>query len=338
MSIDATASAAQGPEVGSDEWVAQKLQALGTQGEEPDASDPEEAEQGDAPEATATAAAQFSGSTATAAPSWRDVVIPLDDETVPQHFRGKPVVEYENSRRELERQWNEDRRRMRELEAKVAAKETFRELLAEQQRAAAPTPTPSDSYRAAGIDLETDPVLNPTKFFPKQEQLILEKAKQLVAEELAKRDAEAQRYSEEQNKVQRVAAALGQIEKQRGLTEAQMKQRIPSIMMTAGEQLGPEALADPDALLRIHDSIFGAPPPQVALQATAPVPNPPGVKRPSAVEPAPKNTGPQLKQYEREILDQTAEEILSMRPELNGKFDMDRLRARYAVNIKRARG
>ena len=333
MSTTADAPATQGPEIGSDEWVAQTLKSKGIQADAAEGfSDEAVTSQAEA-DATTTAAVQFDGQSVTAAPSWRDVVIPLDDETVPLHFRGKPVVEYENSRRELERQWNEDRKHMRELEARVAAKDTLKEFLAEQQAAANP-PTPSDPYRAAGIDLETDPVLNPTKFFPTQERMILEKAKQLVAEELQKRDVEAQRQHTEQDKVNRMAAALGHIEKSRGLTEAQMKQRIPSVMMTAAETLGQDALSDPDKLLAIHDSIFGVPA-QVTIPHQQQIPNPPGVKRPAAVEPAPRANGPQLKQYERDILGQLTEEITAGH---GIAIDPEKLMKRYAENLRRARG
>jgi len=332
MSINADASATKGPEIGSDEWVAQKLQAVSHQVDDTD--DGSDTSQDDTSDATTTEAAPFGDPTSTATPSWREAVIPENDDTVPQHFRGKRTSDVWDSYRNLERQWNEDRTRMRELEAKVAAKETFKELLAEQRAATATPPTPSDEYRARGIDLETDPVLNPTKFFPQQEQLILERARALVADELSKRDAAAVQQQAEAAKVNRMAAALGAIEKQRGLTEAQMKQRIPSIMMTAAETLGPDALADSDALLRIHDSIFGAPVAPVAFTATPAAPNPPGVKRPAAVEPTPKNAGPQLKSYEREIMGGLAEEI-----ENRGiKIDPDRLAARYAANLKRQRG
>jgi hypothetical protein len=334
MSTNANASAAQGPEIGSDEWVAQTLKSKGIQGGQPEEfSDDAVEAQDDTSDASGNVGAVAATGTTTAQ-SWRDVVIPIDDESVPQHFRGKPVVEYEVSRRELERQWNEDRKHMREVEAKLAATETLKEFIAEQRAAATPLPTPSDSYRAAGIDLETDPVLNPTKFFPKQEQLILEKAKQLVAEELAKRDVEAQRQQTEMSKVNRMAAALGQIEKQRGLTEAQMKQRIPSIMMTANEMLGQDALTDGDKLLAIHDSIFGAPV-QAAIPQQQSIPNPPGVKRPASIEPSPKGVGVQLKAYEREILGQITEEIVG---NSGIQLDPERLMARYAANLKRARG
>lgn len=339
MSINATVPAAKGPEIGSEEWVAQKLGALGTQGEElPDESDLEvNAEQTDDEpvEATANATDGNASTEAATAPSWREAMIPENDDTVPQHFRGKRTADVWDSYRHMERAWNEQQQKLRELEAKVAAKETFKEILAEQQRAelAAKPVTPSDQYRESGIDLETDPILHPTKFFPKQEQMILEKAKQLVAEELAKREAVARAQHEEQQKVQRVSAALGAIEKQRGLNEAQMKQRIPSIMMTAADTLGPDALADPEALLKIHDSIFGyTAPAQIPAQQQAP--NPPGVKRAAAVEPAPRNAGPQLKTYEREILSGLADQI----KESGFALDPDRLAARYAANLKRTRG
>lgn len=334
MSTPADASAAQVPEIGSEEWVAQTLKAKGIPVDEAQESDEVESQDATS-EATATATGTFSEPTTTAAPTWREAAIPTNDETVPQHFRGKPVDEVWNSYRNMERAWNEQQQRLRELEAKVAAKDTLKEFLAEQRAAATPPPTPSDSYRANGIDLETDPVLNPTKFFPTQERMILEKAKQLVAEELQKRDAEAQRQQEEMSKVNRMSAALSSIEKQRGLTEAQMKQRIPSIMMTAAETLGPDALSDPAQLLAIHDSIFGAPVAPVAIPQQQQAPNPPGIKRPAVVEPSPKASGPQLKSYEREILEQLTGQITDG---YGIKIDHERLAARYAANLKRARG
>lgn len=336
MSIGADASTTKGPEVGSEEWVEQTLKARGLQGDEPDASDSHDETQDDGSEASVQTSVAAGSSSATAALNWRDVVIPADDPTVPEHFRGKPVAMYETARRELENQWNQDRQRMRELEAKVAAKETFKEFLTEQQQVAKQqSTTPADPYRDAGIDLETDPVLNPTKFFPKQEQLILEKAKQLMAEELRKRDEEAARLQQVKTEEARIAAALAHVEKERGLTETQMRERIPSMLMAVGEKFGRDALKDPSVVLQAHDAIFGAPAAPVSIPATQQAPNPPGVKRPVSVE-ATAKSGPNLKAYEREILGQVSEEMSNM---LGGlKIDPDQLMARYAANLKRTRG
>lgn len=329
MSNSADASAAQVPEIGSDEWVAQTLKARGIQGEQPDEPDDVAVEsQGATPDATnAQEQVEPQGG---ATPDWRQTILP-DDDTVPKRFRGRPAVEAISSYTEFERSWHNQQARIRELEARVAAKDTLHELLAEQRAVASP-PAPADPYRDAGIDPETDAVLNPTKFHQFNNKLVLQQAQALVAEELAKRDAEYARQQEETVRVNRMSAALGQIEKQRGLTEAQMKQRLPSIMMTAAETLGQEALSDPEKLLQIHDSIFGYTAP-VAV-TTQSVPNPPGIKRPAAVEPSPKSNGLQLKQYEREILGQLAEDIESS----GVKLDPEKLMARYAMNLKRARG
>lgn len=332
MSINAAAATTQAPEIGSEEWMAQKLSALGLQDDQSDEAGLDPA-QGDEPEAADNAAGGNAPTEASTAPTWREAVIPENDDTVPQHFRGKRTADVWDSYRNLERQWNEDRARIRQLEAKVAAKETFKEILAEQQAAAAQPQSPTDPFRAAGLDLETDPVLHPTKFFPKQQELILTEVNRLVEQKLAEQAQIAQRQAEEQAKVQRVAAAIGSIEKARGLTEAQMRARIPSIMMTAGERLGPDGLADSNALLSIHDEIFGATQP-VSIPASHTAPNPPGVKRPAAVEPKPQTVGPQLKSYERDILNGVSEQIT----ESGIKLDPERLAARYLANLKRVRG
>lgn len=331
MSIGADASTTKGPEVGSEEWVEQTLKARGLKGDEPDASDSHDETQGDVPDASGQAAAEAQ----VAAAQWRDAVIPETDDAVPQHFRGKRVDDVWNSYRNLERQWNEDRARMRELEAKVAAKETFKEFLAEQQQVAKQqNTTPADPYRDAGIDLETDPVLNPTKFFPKQEQLIMEKVDQLVAERLRKRDEEAEAIKAKEAEEVTIAAAIRNVETSRGVSPALMRARIPSVMMTVAERFGREALKDPDAVLSVHDELFPTVPP-VSIPATQQAPNPPGVKRPVSVD-ATAKSGPNLKAYEREILGQVSEEMSNM---LGGlKIDPDQLMARYAANLKRTRG
>ena len=332
MDTHANASTTQGPAVGSEEWVAQTLNAKGLQGDAPDASEQYEESQ-DAYASDAQAADDAAVAETTTAPSWREAAIPVNDDTVPQHFRGKPVAAVYDSYRELERQFNEDRKRLRELEAKVAARETFKEILAEQHTVVPQPVTPVDPYRAAGIDLETDPVLNPTRFFPKQEEVILGKASQMFDAALRKRDEEAQAKAVAQQEKMAIGAALARVEKERGLNEQQMRARIPSMMMSVAEKFGREALRDPEKILAEHDAIFGAP--VQVVPATQTVPNPPGSKRPVTVDAPAKAPGPQLKGYEREILSDMQAALAAEMP--NIKIDPDRLAARYAARLKRER-
>jgi hypothetical protein len=330
----ADAPTTQGPEIGSDEWVERTLQAVPRQADDADDGNEAVTAQGDTPEAADNAAG--SNAEPVAAAQWRQAAIPANDETVPQHFRGRSAGDVWDSYRELERTWNKDREEKRILEAKLAAKDTVREFLAEQRTVATP-PTPTDEYSSLGIDIDTAPILNPREFHSKHDEMLMEKFKRLMADERSKEEADAQKKAEEDAQVNRLAASLRYVEQSRGLSEETMKARLPSVMMTAAQRLGQNGMYDKEQLLRVHDEIFGYTAP-VAIPAQQEVPNPPGVKRPSVVEPTPTGGGPQLKQYEREILDQTAEDILSNNPALQGKFDMDRLRARYAANLRRARG
>lgn len=326
---DASAPTTQEPEIGSEEWVERTLKAKGIQA---DAEESQAAESQDEASQATEATGEIVAATS-ATPSWRQAVIPSDDETVPEHFRGKQTGDVWNSYRELERQFNEDRKHTRKIEAELAATKTIKEFVEAQQAAVAKPQNPADEYSSLGIDLDTAPILNPREFYPKHDALLLDKVKTLINEEKAKADAEKAKADAEAAQVQRVADAIEFVRKSRGFSVDQMKERLPSIMMTTAQRLGPAAVESGEQLLATHDAIFGAPAP-VTIPAQQEVPNPPGVKRPAVVESV-RSNAPQLKQYERETLVQVAEDMSS---NLGIKIDPDKLMAGYAVNLKRARG
>jgi len=326
-----------GPALMSEEWVEKTLKDAGVQDEPSEEAPVAATEQGEQPEATN----EETPAEPAAAPNWREAAIPTDDDTVPQHFRGKSANDVWDSYRELESTWNKDRQHMRELEAKVAAQETVREMLGEKP---ADPQTPNDPYQEAGIDLETTPVLDPKTFYPKQQELILAEAKKMFEAEMDKRATATTEQQNQQNAVDKVAAAISHVEKERGLDVATMKTRIPSLLMGANDLFGQEAVSDPVKLLEVHDKIFGSPPPAetvapTPIPTTKPVPNPPGAKVPKIVDPAPKVPGVQLKDYERDILDDLESAMRNnLSPDIAAGINGDRLRARYAANLKKVRG
>ena len=324
-----------GPALLSEEWVEKTLKDAGVQDEPSEEAPVAATEQGEQPEATN----EETPAEPAAAPNWREAAIPTDDDTVPQHFRGKSANDVWDSYRELESTWNKDRQHMRELEAKVAAQETVREMLGEKP---ADPQAPTDQYQEAGIDLETTPVLDPKTFYPKQQELILAKAKEMFEAEMDKRAAATTAEQQQQAAVDNVAAAISHVEKERGLDVATMKDHIPSMLMKANELFGQDAVGDPAKLLQVHDALWPQQQPVAApepIPTTKPVPNPPGAKVPKIVEPGKATPGVQLKDYERDILNDLETAMRNnLSPDIAAGINGDRLRARYAANLKKVRG
>lgn len=333
MAETTSATPTQGPVVGSEEWVKQTLNKKASQIEEIEESLNEP--QANAEADVAANEAPSESTPAATAPNWREVPIPADDSEVPQFFRGKPTGELYKGYRELERTFNADREKMRQLEAKLAAKETMEEFLKEARSQQQQPPVPSDPYREAGLDLETDPVLNPTKFFPKQEQVVLDKADKLFEQKLAKYKQEEAQEREKQRQYEIAQRGVATLLQQRGLEampEVERKRRIGAVLFQSSfenEQKGPEVIFNPDNLLGIYDSIFPGPPREAA--AIPKPPDPPGAKKPAAIESS-KPAGPQLKQYQREAMMGAAE---SLKRAGFTNIDTERFAARYAANLKR---
>lgn len=327
MAEPTSATTTQGPKVGSEEWVKQTLSSKASQIEaiEGTLDDP----QGDEPKAGAVDEATTETTTAVSAPNWREVPIPDDDAEVPQHFRGKTTGEFYRGYKELERTWNADREKMRQMEAKLAAKETLEEFLKEAQGTRQQQPSsPLDPYREAGLDLETDPVLNPTKFFPKQEEVVLSKAKQLFDQELGRYKQEQEAKAQLDAERNATMAALNSVAQKRNISQQEMDSKIGFLLFETSRLHGKDGLFDPEKMLAVYDRTFG--PPREAAAVPRP-PDPPGVKKPAAIESA-KPAGPQLKSFQREAMMAAAEQLKRAG---FGNIDTERFAARYAANLKR---
>jgi hypothetical protein len=336
----------QEPVRGSEEWIARTLKAKGLdQGDEPEVQErpvaTEAPSQGEEPEAEAPPAEQLQPAETTTSADWREVVIPPDEEAVPKEFRGITAQKLYDDYQKLLAAGTTQQQRLRELEAKVAAKETIEEFLREaksqQQQQEAPTP-PRDPYREAGLDPEVDSVLNPTRFHQVQEQVFLDKAKNLVGEELNKLKQESAAEAQKKAQYDAAANAIAQASHARGfdkLDQQTREERVGYMLFKTSMkyQGDPSAIFDPNKLLEAHDAVWGnqQAPAEAATQPTPP--DPPGVKKPAAIDSS-KPTGPQLKSYQREAMNKAADDL---RRAGFKDVDTERFAARYAANLKRAK-
>lgn len=332
---DTNATTNSGPAVGSEEWVKATLDKAQATAEVPDIESQATGAEGSAPPEAAA------GQAATTVPRWNEVVIPTDDDTVDGFFRGKTVDELNKSFKASQREMQQAQREVNELRSKLAAQQAVADLVKEL-KPAAPTPTPIDPYAANGLNLETDPILNPTKFFPQQQQIVLgeaEKIAQKKIEEFESKLAEKEQFKREQ---EAITWALETVKRERGLTDDDMRNRVGFLLFetsnrhrTADGQPDKNALFDPAKIMAVNDSVWGGRQPAAAAPpASVSVPNPPGSKATAAVETVQAPTT-SLKGYEREALAGAAD---SLRRSLGIKVDDERLAARYAKRMKEIRG
>lgn len=326
MAEPTSVTSTQEPALGSKEWVDRTLSTKAPQLDESEET-PNDL-QADEAEASDAANEESEATPAVTAPNWREVPIPENDEDVPQHYRGKPTGELYKGYRELERTWNADREKMRQLEAKLAAQETMKEFLQEARLSQQPPTVPSDPYREAGLDLETDPVLNPTKFFPKQEEVVLNKARQMFGQELEKYKQEQEAKTQLESERTATLNALNTVAQKRNISQQEMDSKIGFLLFETSRLHGKQGLFDPNAMLSVYDKTFG-PPREAATKPTPP--DPPGAKKPAAIESS-KPAGPQLKQYQRDAMVNAAEQLKRAG---FGNIDTERFAARYAANLKK---
>lgn len=301
-------------EPGSPEWISQRLDKM--EAEAPKAPEAEPAEEPTAPPAKAeAAAAQPEPAPEAKAPSWRDTVIPEDDEEVNEQyafFKGKPVGEVFKSFKHLTGKLQEQGRKISQLEAKTAAVETLKELgIRPPEPAPAKRVDPKDE-----IDWENDPILQPKKVYEAMERSVLERAERAAEEKLSK--AEGERQARERDR-ETERATIQAFERARVEVKASEDDfatidpdgvpRIDKVLYALHRRpdvYGANAQFNPKAIAHVYSSLYPAAAAAPESKAPPPQPapaNPPGAKRAGAAEP-PTKAGSSIPYEQRREIEQ----------------------------------